>query len=127
MITGTISTHRAFVPLRVLGPNGQEGGVEFVLDTGFTGTSTLPPATCIRLDLIAGRIQPARLADGSRIMLDVYQATLMWDGAPRDIEVLAKDGAPLIGMTLLDGSDVRLQVTDGGPVTIEPLRPPSAP
>jgi hypothetical protein len=39
----------------------------------------------------------------------------------RAVEILAMDGAPLIGMTLLDGFDVRLQVTDGGLVSIEPL------
>jgi clan AA aspartic protease len=121
VIKGTISTRRAYVPLRLLGPDGQEGEVEFVLDTGFTAAATLPPAACVRLGLIAERIQPARLADGTQILLDVYEATVIWDGAPREIEVLAKEGAPLIGMTLLDGSDVRLQVTDGGLVTIEPL------
>jgi clan AA aspartic protease len=127
MITGTISARRAYVPLRVLGPTGQEGEVEFMLDTGFTATATLPPTACVRLGLVTLRIQPVRLADGTRVLLDVYEATVMWDGVPRAIELLAKEGAPLIGMTLLDGSDVRLQVTEGGPVTIEPLRPPSAP
>jgi predicted aspartyl protease len=95
--------------------------VEFVLDTGFTAAVTLPPAACVRLGLILGRIQPARLADGSQVILDVYEATLLWDSVPREVEVLAKEGAPLIGMTLLDDSDVRLRVTEGGLVTIEPL------
>jgi clan AA aspartic protease len=100
--------------------------VEFVLDTGFTGVITLPPAACTLLALTYVRPQPARLADGSHVMLEVYEATLIWDGAPRDVEVLAKEGSPLIGMTLLDGFDVHLQVTEGGLVTIVPL-PPSAP
>ncbi len=60
---------------------------------------------------------PAALADGSRILLDVYRAVVLWDGSERDIDVLAMGSEPLIGMSLLDGSDVRLQVTDGGLVT----------
>src|SRR5689334_17206220 len=104
MISGTVSARRAYVPLRILGPASQEGEVEFVLDTGFTATATLPPMACVRLGLVALRIQPVRLADGTRVLLDVYEATLIWNGVPRAIELLAKDGAPLIGMTLLDGS-----------------------
>jgi hypothetical protein len=37
------------------------------------------------------------------------------------VEVLAMDGAPLIGMTLLEESGVRFQGRDGGLVSIEPL------
>jgi clan AA aspartic protease len=80
MITGTFSQRRAYVDLTVRGPNGREGTVEFVLDTGFTGALTLPAAACTALNLDAARIQPARLADGSRVVLDVYEAVLIWTG-----------------------------------------------
>jgi clan AA aspartic protease len=121
MISGTISRRRAYIHLTVRGPSGQEAEVEFLLDTGFNGVIALPPAACTLIALPYIRPQPARLADGNQVILDVYEATLIWDGVPRDVEVLAKDGAPLIGMALLDGSDVRLQVTEGGLVTIQPL------
>jgi clan AA aspartic protease len=121
MITGTISQRRAHLDLRVAGPAGQEGEVEFVLDTGFTGAMTLPSAACAALGLSFARVQPVRFADGTRTVLQVYDITLHWGDTPRDVEVLAKAGSPLIGMTLLEGSDVRLQVIDGGLLTIEPL------
>ena len=35
--------------------------------------------------------------------------------------VLAADGTPLIGMSLLRGTRVTVEVEDGGLVTIEPL------
>ena len=85
MITGAISRRRAYLNLTVRGPGGQEGEVEFVLDTGFTGVITLPPSACNLLALPYVRPQPAGLADGSRIMLDVYEATLLWDGVPRAV------------------------------------------
>lgn len=121
MIAGAISRHRAYVNLSVRSPSGQQAEVEFVLDTGFNGVITLPRAACVALGLPYVRPQPAGVAGGNRIMLEVYECYLLWDGAERDVELLAMDGPPLIGMTLLDGSDVHLQVTEGGLVTIESL------
>ncbi len=121
MITRTVSQRRAYVGLVVRGPNGQEGTVEFVLDTGFTGVTTMPAAACAAFGLPAVRLQPARLADGSRIILDVYEAALLWDGSERLVEVLAMNGAPLLGMALLDGSDLQMGVADGGLLTFTPI------
>jgi len=121
MITGTVSRRHALVSLVVRGPQGHSALVEFVIDTGFTGVLTLPADACAALHLPFARYQPSGLADGSQVMLDVYEATLLWDGEERPVEVLAMDSAPLIGMTALDGSDVRLQVTEDGLVTIKPL------
>lgn len=63
MIVGTVIARRAYIPLLVRGLAGQEGEVEFVLDTGFTGVTTLPPAACTALGLSLERLQPAHLAD----------------------------------------------------------------
>ncbi len=120
MMTGTVLNNRAYVSLPLSGRGGQ-GDVEFVLDTGFTGVTTLPPAACAALQLPLARYQPSLLADSSSILLAVYIATLQWDGEARDVEVLALEGAPLIGMTLLKGYEVRLQVADNGLVSIERL------
>lgn len=121
MIAGTISNHRAYVNLSIRTPDGREHEIETVLDTGFTGVLTLPPAAVAALSLPYVGPQPARLADGSPVMLALHELTLLWDGEERPVEVLSMDGAPLIGMALLDGSDVHLQVTEGGLVSIEPL------
>lgn len=62
------------------------------------------------------------LADGSTIFLSVYSATMVWDGAPRDVEVLATTGRqPLLGTLLLDGYKLTADFEDGGTVTIDPL------
>jgi clan AA aspartic protease len=121
MITGRVSALHALVAFTVRGPNGREGNAEFVLDTGFTGYVTLPPARCAALGLVYLRPQPANLADRSPVILDVYAAALLWNGTERDVEVLAMEGPALLGMLALNGSDVRLQVAEGGLVTIEPL------
>ena len=118
MITGYISARHALVPLTVSGPNGQ-GTVDFVLDTGFAGFLTLSQKDVTTLGLVYSHPMPAHLADGSRVMVSVYKATVLWDGQTRDIEVLATGGERLLGTSLLDGYDVRIQFTHGGVVIIE--------
>ena len=102
MISGTVFRFQASVDLTVGDPAGQHGEVRFALDTGFIGDITLPSAACAALGFRYLRPQPVSLADGSRVVLDVYEGTLVWDGATRAVEVLAADGTPLLGMTLLD-------------------------
>ncbi|MGI4790621.1 MAG: clan AA aspartic protease [Janthinobacterium lividum] len=121
MITGIVRNRRVFVELAVAEPDGQMVSVKFVLDSGFTGVTTLAPEACSTLDLPLLRLQPTSLADGSPLLLEVYQATLLWNGEEREVEVLALEGEPLIGMTLLEDSDVRFQGNEGGIVSIKPL------
>jgi clan AA aspartic protease len=121
MITGSVLNRRVFIELSVVSSDGRIVEVEFVLDTGFTGVITLAPAACVALGLLFLRLQPAGLADGSPLLLKVYLATLFWDGEERNVEVLALEGAPLIGMTLLENSEVRFQGSEGGLVSIETL------
>ncbi len=120
MNTGIVRNRRIFVELALVAPDGEAVDVEFVLDSGFTGVTTLAPAACAALELPFLRLQPAGLADGSPLLLEVYRAALIWDGEERAVEVLALEGAPLIGMTLLEESDVRFQGREGGFVSIEP-------
>lgn len=121
MITGIVERYHALVRLTVRGREGREGEAEFVLDTGFTGFLTLPPSVCGALELRYLRPMPATLAGGNPVIVEVYEAVVLWDGEERDVEVLAMENTPLLGMLMLDGSDVRLQVTDGGLITIEAL------
>jgi clan AA aspartic protease len=121
MITGIIQGRQATITLPVFGEDGAEIEVEFVLDTGFTGVTTLPPALCLSLEALFLRVQRAGLADGSPILLRVYAVTLLWDGQERTVEALAMEGEPLIGMTLLDDHDVFLRVREGSVFTIKSI------
>jgi predicted aspartyl protease len=60
-----------------------------VLDTGFHGFLTLPPAAVAALALPFLNDFIAALADGSRVRRQVHAATILWDGAERDREILA--------------------------------------
>jgi len=81
----------------------------------------LPPRLVTRLALRWDHAEHGILADGSETDLDVYEATALWDGSPRVVTVGAIEGVPLIGMTLLDGYELRVVVRSGGTVTIRSL------
>lgn len=63
----------------------------------------------------------ADLADGSTVRIKVHTATIVWNGAERDVPVLALGRRPLLGTALLDGNELVAQFTDGGLVTVDPL------
>ena len=122
MIVGEITADQeATIPLIVRGPHGEELGIEAILDTGFTGFLSLPPASIALLNLVFREMADFILADGSITSLEVYRGTVAWDGTDRGVLVLAAAGDPLVGMSMLHGSRVTLDVVDGGPVTIVPL------
>lgn len=119
MMTGTVEGRHAYVGASVYGPNEQETEIEFVLDTGFTAQITFSHRVCEALGLTYLRTQPADLADGITVMLEVCEDTLLWHDIERNVEALSMEGAPLIGMSLLDGFEVCLLVRDGGLVRIK--------
>ena len=41
------------------------------------------------------------LGDGRDVLMVVYEATVLWDGQPRDVQGLATDGDAVSGMSLL--------------------------
>jgi len=100
---------------------GQAHEIEAIIDTGFNGSLTLPPALIAALALPWRTRGSAILANGTEDEFDIYAATLIWDGIPRPILIESVDTAPLVGMALLYGYDVRIQAIDGGLVTLEAL------
>jgi clan AA aspartic protease len=122
VITGSVSADReAVVRLQVQADNGASHDIDAVVDTGYTGFLTLPGALIAALGLqLRGRAQVV-LGDGSIVFADVFVGSVIWDSQPRPIEVDLADTDPLVGMSLLYGSELRVEVIDGGSVTIEAL------
>ena len=122
MMTGLVNADlEPRLVLRVRAAGGQPNEVEVVIDSGFNGFRTLPPALIAALGLQWLCRQQGELADGRVLTFDVYVATVDWDGQPRSVEVEAADSQPLLGMALMQGSELRMQVLPGGPVTIAAL------
>jgi clan AA aspartic protease len=122
MISGIVTPEReAVIPLIARGPEGQEEQIAAVIDTGFDGSLSLPSAIIARLGLEWLRRGLALLADGSESTFDIYDAMVIWDGRPLRIAVDAADMIPLVGMSLLDGHELTIQVRTDGEVTIRLL------
>jgi clan AA aspartic protease len=122
MMTGVVNADlEPLLRLTVRDAGGQPHDVEVVIDTGFNGFLTLPPALVAALGLSWLCRQQGQLADGSILPFDVYVATVDWDGQPRSVEVEAADAQPLLGMALLQGSELRIEARLSGPVTITRL------
>jgi clan AA aspartic protease len=104
VITGTVTPNReAVVPLQLVASGGQAVDVDAVVDTGFTGSLTLPAALIGMLGFAFRNRQQIMLGDGSLVLADVYVGTVLWDGLLRVIEVDTAETDPLLGMTLLYG------------------------
>jgi clan AA aspartic protease len=121
MMTGVVTADEGRISLTVIGPRGRQQEVEAVIDTGYTASLTLPAALIAALGLRWQSLDRGTLADGSECLFDVYEANLVWDGKPRRILVDEADTDPLVGMGLLRGYELKMQVRSRGKVTIRRL------
>ncbi len=129
MILGIVNANReATTQIVILGLGGEPHEtaieIEAIIDTGFTGFLTVPPALIQRLALPWLCREPGILADGSVENFDVYVATVMWNGERRTIEVEAVESDSLLGMGMLDRHSLLIEVEEGGSVAISPLPSP---
>ena len=115
------AAYEAVVTLPLRGPAGQTREIEAVIDTGFNGYLTVPPALVEELRLPFRTHSRATLADGSEVDFDVYDAIVLWNGETRFIEADEADTTPLVGMALLAAHSLYLEVADGGPVVIRAM------
>jgi len=121
MIRGDVKRGEARVLLQIKG-RGAPYDVECVVDTGFTGELALPSMLISRLRLSWNGIGRSVLADGSVCRFDVFDAIIVWDGRNRAVTVDEAGPVPLVGMQLLNEHELRVQVRDGGKISIKRLR-----
>lgn len=121
MISGTIRNREAIIELEVSAPGQPLQQIEAVIDTGYNGYLTLPGSLVTALHLPFAGYRRGTLADGSVTRLDAYLARIVWHRQQKDVLILQATGTPLIGMSLLDGSRLTIDVVDGGHVAIDEL------
>jgi clan AA aspartic protease len=121
MIEGLVEFPEARIRLEVRGRRGLKREINAVIDTGYTELLSLPPGLIKALGLRWKAFGRAILADGSECIFDVYSAKVIWDGQVRVIRVDKADAEPLIGMSLMKGHELAMQIRTGGRVTIKRL------
>ena len=122
LIEGVVNeSFDARITLTAQGPTGQTRQFGATIDTGYSGSLTLPPAVVRELGLpFVGRVR-AFLADATQVFLNVYEGTVLWDGQPRQITVHELDSNPLVDMALLREHNLSIDVERGGRVTIQAI------
>jgi clan AA aspartic protease len=93
--------------LPVQDSTGDEHSIEVVLDTGVTGSLTLPASLVESMALPWRSRSSAILANGNVAELDIHVASVIWDGIERQILAQVIENVPLLGMAMLVGFDLR--------------------
>jgi clan AA aspartic protease len=131
MITGKITSRTAsdgqvylepFIPVIVLGEkSGVSKELQVAVDTGFNGWLALPNETIEELGLDFLGARPSVQADGQERNFNIFRGVVLWHGEEKRILVLEKGGTPLLGTSLLEQSNLTIDVIAHGDVTISQL------
>jgi predicted aspartyl protease len=104
----------AVVTAQLRGPTERTLSVAAVLDTGFSDWLTLTPQQVAQLELVPREELRFDLADGSFSICRTFECEAKWPEAWRPIVVVQVDSGPLLGMLMLKGLRLSMDV-------IEPL------
>jgi clan AA aspartic protease len=121
MVHGTVRDNSALTTLQLY-RGAKRFPAEVIIDTGFEGELALPANIVARL--LPGQKMDYRtimLADGRLRNVPFAYIDVIWHDEIVKVEALVTEGNPLLGMMMLPGSMLSLEVTDGGEVSIEPL------
>lgn len=119
MITGLVNAEfDPTIPLSIRRADGQVFTQDAIVDTGFNGWLSLPPDEIAQLNLKWKRRGRAMLGDGSECVFDIYEAVVVWDNTLLKIPVDEADAEPLVGMSLMEGYQLTVQVFEGGRVEL---------
>jgi clan AA aspartic protease len=123
MITGIVNADfEPIIPLSICGSDGKVYTQEAIVDTGFNGWLSLPPDLIAELNLKWKRRGRAILGDGTECVFNVYEAVLVWDGNMLTIPIDEADSEPLVGMSLMQGYQLTVQVFEGGHVELSKVK-----
>jgi clan AA aspartic protease len=119
MIAGIVNADfEPIIPLSICGSDGKVYTQDAIVDTGFNGWLSLPPDLISELNLKWKRRGRAILGNGTECVFDVYEAVLVWDGNMLTIPIDEADSEPLVGMSLMEGYQLTVQVFEGGHVEL---------
>ncbi|UKO96198.1 clan AA aspartic protease [Nostoc sp. UHCC 0870] len=123
MIAGTVNVDfEAIITISLCSSSGTVYTQDAIIDTGFNGWLSLPPDLIAKLNLRWKRRGRAILGDGSECIFNVYEAIVIWDGSYLTIPIDEADSEPLVGMSLMEGYQLMVQVFEGGNVEIQKVR-----
>ena len=122
MMEGQVNAKfEAKIEISMAGPTGKYRNLEGVVDTGYNGFIALQENEARELELPFLYSSRATLANGHEIELNIYEATVIWNEEPIDVKVACTAGDTLVGMRLMQGFNLNMNIQVDGAVTIKPL------
>jgi clan AA aspartic protease len=122
MIEGIIADGvEAIIQLELVSIQGEIETIPAVIDTGFTSDLTLPPSAIHDLGYPHVSTAEITLADGSIIDVPVFEGLVIWFGVKRTILIVQTDSDALVGMSLMNGCRLTMDVIPDGHCRIVPL------
>lgn len=119
VIEGEVSADRiAVIPISLPLSDGTSRTLQMMVDTGFNGYLMLPPDLIELTDAQWLGPRPSLIANGSMTDLPSYVLDVQWEGRLRRVLCLSAPNCHLVGMSLMYGYTLRMDVVDGGRVTI---------
>ena len=123
-ITGQIDGLSPRVAITVTGNGDSPKSYSALLDTGFDGALSIGLADASELGLRFIRDQVVVLADGSEKVSSLFAGKVYFAGDWREVPVNATGDDATIGMQLLYGASIRVDVVLNGDVHYELLNEP---
>jgi clan AA aspartic protease len=119
MISGVVNAEfEPIIPFSIRRVDGKVITQDAIVDTGFNGWLSLPPDLIAELNLKWKRRGRAILGDGSECIFNIYEAVVIWDDTLLTIPIDEADAEPLVGMSLMEGYQLTMQVFEGGQVEL---------
>lgn len=116
MIRGRVNHQREIqIPLML----SESHEITALIDTGFNGYLTLPGRLLEAMQPVSAGTRRVELGDGRITELEIFLIHIPWNGKPREILAMQSESQPLVGMSLLWGHRLEVEVETDGHVLIE--------
>ena len=121
MIVGSVRSGVASVPLTIRGPDGHSIYIDAAIDTGFNGQLSLTEECARDLGLVARMATTCEMADGTKVRVELFDTEVEWSDGWRPVVAACLAGGPLVGMGMLEGSRLSMDVVQDGRVDIRSI------
>ena len=121
MAEGRVTGGKPFVTVVLLGGDGSRHPFTVVLDTGFDGELMLPRSVIRRFGFAYRGMRSGILADGSRFETPAFTTEILWQNQQSMVSVYESESEYLLGIHLLWGQRLAMDVIEGGRIVIEDI------
>ncbi len=122
MIQGAVDADRkAVVQLQLRAADRRIIDIDVVIDTGFTGYLTLPAAKIAELGLVFYEASTFIMGDNSEVEFCVFTGAVALRGQDKPIYAIESESEPLLGMSLMEGFRLLIDVVELGPVILDDI------